>query len=66
MSSRQISMALLCHELATRIGMSKTAVQLMLEGSTEAPKKLIPHITEIIKIDIVRIENDGIAFWEGV
>lgn len=66
LSVKHLTMAILCHELAVRIGVSKTAVQSMLEGETEATAQLIPHIREMIKVDIERMETDGLAVWEGV
>lgn len=66
LANSKVSKAVFCYELAVRIGMSMTAVQLMLEGTTEATESLINILKKILKIDIVRLEDDGKAIWEGV
>ncbi len=67
LTDKKISEDLICHELAVRTESSKNAVKLMINGETEAFEKLIPHLKELLKVDIVRIENgDGTAYWEGV
>lgn len=67
LADKKISEDLICHELAVRTESSKNALKLMINGETEAFDKLIPHLKELLKVDIVRIENgDGTAYWEGV
>jgi hypothetical protein len=67
LADKKISEDLICHELAVRTESSKNALKLMINGETEAFVKLIPHLKELLKVDIVRIENgDGTAYWEGV
>jgi len=55
------------HEVAVKLGISKMAAQKIIIGDAQVHPVFLPWLKELLKVDIVRIENeDGTAYWEGV